>query len=155
MTRIIPKIAAALADLNAALTSAPPLPIKPSQGYRKGKQVSFRDGDVLEEWEVPFDLPTDWPEAAKAPFEAFHKSRQAMQRRMDQSIADHADQETLYDKPRIDKNKLRITGPFSASRPCLRPPCSRWTKACQPKRPTAPSPALAKPRANRSGAMSC
>ena len=50
---------------------------------------------------------------ARAPFEAFHKARQAMQRRMDQSIADHADQETLYDKPRIDKNRLRITGPFS------------------------------------------
>jgi len=108
-----PKIAAALDDLNAVLKAAPPLPIKPTQGYRKGKQVSFRDGDVLEEWEVPFDLPSDWPEAAKAPFEAFHKARQAMQRRMDQSIADHADQETLYDKPRIDKNKLRITGPFS------------------------------------------
>ncbi|MCE8544599.1 site-specific DNA-methyltransferase [Ruegeria pomeroyi] len=108
-----PKITAALDDLNAALTSAPPLPIKPTQGYRKGKQVSFRDGDVLEEWEVPFDLPADWPEAAKAPFEVFHKARQAMQRRMDQSIADHADQETLYDKPRPDKNKLRITGPFS------------------------------------------
>ncbi|MCR9158878.1 MAG: site-specific DNA-methyltransferase [Rhodobacteraceae bacterium] len=108
-----PKITAALEALNTALKSAPPLPIKPTQGYRKGKQVSFRDGDVLEEWEVPFDLPTDWPEAAKAPFDAFHKARQAMQRRMDQSIADHADQETLYDKPRIDKNKLRITGPFS------------------------------------------
>ena len=108
-----PKIAAALDDLNAALKAAPPLPIKPTQGYRKGKQVSFRDGESLEEWEVPFDLTTDWPEAAKAPFEAFHTARQAMQRRMDQSIADHADQETLYDKPRIDKNKLRITGPFS------------------------------------------
>ena len=108
-----PKTTAALDDLNAALKAAPPLPIKPTQGYRKGKQVSFRDGDVLEEWEVPFDLPGDWPEAAKAPFEAFHRARQAMQRRMDQSIADHADQETLYDKPRIDKNKLRITGPFS------------------------------------------
>ena len=108
-----PKITAALEALNTALKSAPTLPIKPTQGYRKGKQVSFRDGDVLEEWEVPFDLATDWPEAAKAPFEAFHKARQAMQRRMDQSIADHADQETLYNKPRIDKNKLRITGPFS------------------------------------------
>ena len=108
-----PKIAAALADLNAALAAAPPLPIKPTQGYRKGKQVSFRDGESLEEWEVPFDLPADWPEGARAPFEAFHKARQAMQRRMDQSIADHADQETLYDKPRIDKTKLRITGPFS------------------------------------------
>lgn len=108
-----PKIAEALDDLNAALTAAPPLPIMPDQGYRKGKEVSFRDDDVLEEWEVPFDLPADWPKAAKPLFEAFHKARQAMQRRVDQSIADHAEQETLYDKPRIDKNKLRITGPFS------------------------------------------
>ena len=108
-----PKIAAALEGLNAALNSAPPLPITPNQGYRKGKQVSFRDGDVLEEWEVPFDLPADWPEAATAPFEAFRKARQAMQRRMDQSIADHAERETLYDKPLVDRNKLRISGPFS------------------------------------------
>ena len=62
---------------------------------------------------MPFDPPEGWPQAAKAPFEAFHTARQAMQRRMDQSISDHAEQETLYDKPRIDKTKLRITGPFS------------------------------------------
>jgi adenine-specific DNA-methyltransferase len=108
-----PKITAALDALNIALTATPPKPIKPIQGVRKGKPVDFAKGETLHEWEVPFDLPEDWPEAAKAPFEAFHGARQAMQRRMDQSIADHADQETLYDKPRIDKNKLRITGPFS------------------------------------------
>ncbi|MEQ5778525.1 site-specific DNA-methyltransferase [Thalassospira sp. NFXS8] len=108
-----PKIAAALDNLNAVLKSDPPKPIKPTEGARKGKAVSFIDGDLLEEWEVPFDRPNDWPDAAKEPFDAFQKARQAMQRRMDQSITDHADQETLYDKPRIDKNKLRITGPFS------------------------------------------
>jgi len=108
-----PKIAAALADLNAALTAAPPKPLKPAQGVRKGKPVDFAKGDALHEWEVPFDWPEDWPEAARAPFDAFHAARQSMQRRMDQSIADHAEQETLYDKPRIDKSKLRICGPFS------------------------------------------
>lgn len=36
-----------------------------------------------------------------------------MQSAMDQSIKDHAEQETLYDKPEIDKSRLRITGPFS------------------------------------------
>lgn len=108
-----PKITAALDALNAALTTSPPKPIKPTQGVRKGKPVDFAKGETLNEWEVPFDLPDDWPDATRQPFEAFHKARQAMQRRMDQSIADHADQETLYDKPRPDKNKLRITGPFS------------------------------------------
>jgi adenine-specific DNA-methyltransferase len=114
-----PKIEAALADLNAALTKQPPEPLKPSQGVRKGKAVDFAKGATLHEWEVPFGWPKDksgkpiWPDAARAPFEAFHAARQAMQKRMDQSIADHAEQETLYDKPRIDKTKLRITGPFT------------------------------------------
>ncbi|MBC7139943.1 MAG: site-specific DNA-methyltransferase [Defluviimonas sp.] len=108
-----PKIAAALADLNAALSAAPPKPLKPTQGVRKGKPVDFARGETLHEWEVPFDWPDDWPEAARAAFDAFHAARAAMQRRMDQSIADHAEQETLYDKPRIDRSKLRICGPFS------------------------------------------
>ena len=114
-----PKITAALTALNAALTTAPPLPFRPAQGVRKGKPVSFRDGETLHEWEVPFDWPLDkdgkplWPAAARAPFDAFHTARQAMQRRMDASIQAHAEQETLYDKPRIDRNRLRITGPFS------------------------------------------
>lgn len=108
-----PKIAAALEGLNAALTAAPPKPLKPAQGARKGKPVDFAKGETLHEWEVPFDWPEDWPEAARAPFDAFHTACQAMQRRMDQSISDHAEQETLYDKPRVDKSKLRICGPFS------------------------------------------
>jgi adenine-specific DNA-methyltransferase len=108
-----PRITAALDTLNTALTATPPKPLKPTQGVRKGKPVDFAKGETLHEWEVPFDLPDDWPDAAKQPFDAFHKARQAMQRRMDQSISDHAEQETLYDKPRIDRNRLRITGPFS------------------------------------------
>jgi adenine-specific DNA-methyltransferase len=62
---------------------------------------------------VPFDLPDDWPAAAAEPFAAFHAARQAMQAAMDASIKAHADQETLYDKPEVDKSRLRITGPFS------------------------------------------
>ncbi|WP_031553070.1 site-specific DNA-methyltransferase [Parvularcula oceani] len=108
-----PMIEAALKDLNAALTQSPPGPFKPSQGVRKGKAVSFAKGETLHEWEVPFDWPEGWPEEARKPFDGFHAVRQAMQARMDQSISDHAEQETLYDKPTVDKNRLRITGPFS------------------------------------------
>lgn len=108
-----PKIEAALERLNAVLTATPPKALKAVQGARKGKPVDFAKGEKLLEWEVPFDCPGDWSEATHAPFDAFHAARQTMQRRMDQSIADHAEQETLYDKPRIDRNRLRITGPFS------------------------------------------
>jgi adenine-specific DNA-methyltransferase len=67
----------------------------------------------LKEWEVSFDFPEDWSEAACKPFDAFHAARQTMQKKIDESIAAHADQETLYDQPAVSKNKLRITGPFT------------------------------------------
>lgn len=118
-----PKIQAALDLLNAALTTSqkndPSPAYRPTDGVRKGQSVNFSAGDTLNEWEVPFDWPIDkddlqlWPAEAREPFDAFHAARQAMQRRMDQSIADNAEQETLYDKPRKDPNRLRITGPFS------------------------------------------
>jgi adenine-specific DNA-methyltransferase len=88
--RLHPAVEAALAALNKAI-----------------------DSPSLEEWEVPFEFPADAEPAAKVPFEAFHAARQAMQKAMDRSIADHADQETLYDQPQKSKTKLRVTGPFS------------------------------------------
>jgi len=87
--RMHPAIEAALADLN-----------------KSAKQK-------LNEWEVPFDFPEDWPQGARKDFDAFHAARQAMQKKMDDSIAAHADQETLYDHPAVSKSKLRITGPFT------------------------------------------
>lgn len=126
--RMHPAIEKALAELNAALRASPPKPFAVTEGGRKGKKVDFSlpasqkeklpSGEevmagALLEWEVPFDFPEDWPEAARKPFEAFHAARQAMQKRMDDSIAAHADQEILYDQPLVAKNKLRITGPFT------------------------------------------
>ena len=67
----------------------------------------------LNEWEVPFDLPEDWPAKAGEPFAAFHAARRAMQTRMDESIARNAGQETLYDQPEIDRKKVRVSGPFT------------------------------------------
>jgi adenine-specific DNA-methyltransferase len=88
--------------------------------------------NCLLEWEVPFALPEDWvPEEDRQRVELgdraksgelsgieywfyeFHAARTAMQRRIDESIANHAGQEFLYDRPEISRNKLRITGPFT------------------------------------------
>ncbi|PRE26395.1 site-specific DNA-methyltransferase [Burkholderia multivorans] len=126
--RMHPAIESALADLNAALRAAPPVPFVVTEGGRKGKKIDFSlpgskkeklpSGEevmagALLEWEVPFDFPEDWPESARTAFDAFHAARQAMQKKMDESIAAHADQELLYDQPAVAKNKLRITGPFT------------------------------------------
>lgn len=109
--RARPGIEAALATLNSALVRA--TAFLPTEGGRKGDRVNFKNGGTLREWEVPFEFPSQWPVSAKASFEEFHNARQLMQRKVDQSIAERAEPETLYDKPEVDPNKLRITGPFS------------------------------------------
>jgi adenine-specific DNA-methyltransferase len=111
--RMHPAVEKALGALNAVL--APPSQPPPAGGRSESpltQRGRVREGE-LQEWSVPFDFPADWQEAARTPFDAFHKSRQAMQKQMDASIAAHADQETLFDQPQPDKKKLRITGPFT------------------------------------------
>jgi adenine-specific DNA-methyltransferase len=110
--RLHPAITQALQKLNAALKSAG-APFKVFEGGRKGQALDFAKGGALREWEVPFDYPVDWKTGARDAFNAFHAARQAMQKKMDDSIAAHADQETLYDQPTVSKDKLRITGPFT------------------------------------------
>jgi adenine-specific DNA-methyltransferase len=68
---------------------------------------------ALQEWEVPFELPEDWPEQVHVPFAAFHKARMDMRQMMDEAIARHAPTETLYDQPLLDKKKKRVSGPFT------------------------------------------
>lgn len=110
--RMHPAIVDALTGLNKALRKSKAPAFTPSDGARKGKAIDLAK-DELHEWEVPFDFPEVWSEQAKQAFEAFHQARMAMQKQMDDSIAAHADQETLYDQPAVSKNRLRITGPFT------------------------------------------
>jgi len=121
-------IEGALVELNHTLQANPPAPFKISVGARKGKTVNFTlpkskkvtlpsgeevPAGKLLEWEVPFDFPDGWPQAARKSFDAFHHARMAMQEAMDASIAAHANHEILYDQPEVDKCRLRITGPFT------------------------------------------
>jgi adenine-specific DNA-methyltransferase len=138
--RMHPAIEQALAQLNAAFDGSG-VNFTITEGARKGRTVvlgahgksrvsaetsksvsqpteTLPSGQVVSrhallEWEVPFDLPEDWPAAAKPAFEAFHAARQAMQARMDASIAAHADTEVLYDQPEVSKTKRRVSGPFT------------------------------------------
>lgn len=100
----------------AAASGSGGLSFTVNEGGRKGQTLDFSGSaasSALQEWEVPFDFPADWPASAREAFDAFHAARRAMQKKMDDSIAAHADQETLYDQPRVSKDKLRITGPFT------------------------------------------
>jgi adenine-specific DNA-methyltransferase len=122
-----PAVEEALADLNAALKGQP-VKFQVTQGGRSGHYVDFAAPDAetftmpagqvvkvneLVEWEVPFEFPADWPEAARAPFDRFHQARRALQTAIDEAIARHAPQETLYDQPFVDRRKVRVSGPFT------------------------------------------
>ena len=109
--RMQPAIVAALGNLNEALPAS--VRAELVEARVKHPSTGSRRTDELHEWEVPFDFPADWPDAARKAFDDFHTARQAMQRQMDASIAAHAESETLYDQPEKSKTKLRITGPFT------------------------------------------
>ena len=141
--RLHPAVEKALAELNAALKLPSPWGrgaggegaggegyprFKVTTGGRAGHFVDFAapDGQTftmpsgqvvpaneLVEWEVPFEFPADWPVQARAPFEAFHAARRALQKEIDAAIARHAPQETLYDQPLVDRKKVRVSGPFT------------------------------------------
>lgn len=68
---------------------------------------------TLEEWEVPRELPADWPTEAKSVHAKFWRIRIARQKEIDADIAAKADHEFLYDKPIEDKNIVRVAGPFT------------------------------------------
>jgi adenine-specific DNA-methyltransferase len=111
--RMHPAIETILGHLNTELASHVGEPFVVTEGGRKGTKLYFAKGDRLDEWEVPFDPPSDWSELAHGLHDKFLHARRHMQQLMDQSIAAHADQEVLYDQPSIAKNRLRITGPFT------------------------------------------
>ncbi|MEH2539157.1 site-specific DNA-methyltransferase [Bradyrhizobium sp. AZCC 1699] len=100
----------ALGELNAALAGSE---LVVSYGSRKGRTITIGQKAFVQEWEVPYAWPESWPHEARASFDAFHALRNSIQRKIDRSIAAHAESDTLYDQPAIDDEKLRITGPFS------------------------------------------
>ena len=65
------------------------------------------------DWEIPRDAENRWPEAAKKLHADWWQARIARQKEIDASIAAKADSEYLYDKPYVDKKKVRVAGPFT------------------------------------------
>ena len=66
-----------------------------------------------QEWEIPREAGKQWPEEATTLHAAWWAERIARQQEIDASIAAKADSEYLYDKPYIDKKKVRVAGPFT------------------------------------------
>jgi len=81
------------------------------------EEVNAAAGQSWEDWEIPH--PSDEEAMATVTTEA-HKPiaewwalRQKRQAEIDKSIAEHSQQETLYDQPYEDRKRVRVCGPFT------------------------------------------
>jgi adenine-specific DNA-methyltransferase len=65
------------------------------------------------EWEVPFDIDRDWPDALQRALTVYRAAWRAKMDEVNAAIAANADNEELVDKPRLRKNVMRVSGPFT------------------------------------------
>src|SRR5262249_7132740 len=70
-------------------------------------------GESWEEWEIAREAAAKWPEKAKELHAKLWEARIARQKEIDASIAAKAEFEYLYDKPYVDKSRIRVAGPFT------------------------------------------
>ena len=66
-----------------------------------------------QEWEIPRESDTKWSDSAKKIHTELWEARIARQQEIDKSIAAKTEFEYLYDKPYVDKKKVRVAGPFT------------------------------------------
>jgi adenine-specific DNA-methyltransferase len=77
------------------------------------RQLNESLGQHWEEWEIPLEVDTKWPEKVRKLHAEWWEQRVARQKDIDASIATKADSEYLYDRPYEDKKKVRVAGPFT------------------------------------------
>ena len=66
-----------------------------------------------QEWEIPRESDSKWPEAAREFHSVWWQARIARQKEIDRSIGAKAEFEYLHDKPYLDNRKVRVAGPFT------------------------------------------
>jgi adenine-specific DNA-methyltransferase len=66
-----------------------------------------------QEWEIPRDADPKWSDPASKVHAEWWQARINRQKEIDASIAAKAEFEYLFDKPYIDKKKVRVAGPFT------------------------------------------
>ena len=70
-------------------------------------------GKDWKEWEVPREAEEGWPQEAKEAHERFWSLRRKKRQEIDESIKCNAPQETLYDRPKVKRGVVRVSGPFT------------------------------------------
>jgi len=66
-----------------------------------------------QEWEIPREVDTQWPEDAKKLHKYWWEACIARQKEVDASIAAKAEPTLIYDRPYEEKKTVRVAGPFT------------------------------------------
>jgi adenine-specific DNA-methyltransferase len=77
------------------------------------QQLNLKLAENWEEWEIPRNAAERWSKEAKTLHSQWWEQRTARQKEIDASIAAKSEFEYLYDKPYQDRNKARVSGPFT------------------------------------------
>jgi len=77
------------------------------------KELNRSLGKDWKEWEVPREAEEGWPQEAKEAHERFWSLRRKKRQEIDESIKCNAPQETLYDRPKVKRGVVRVSGPFT------------------------------------------
>lgn len=91
-----------------------------SASQKKDWVASIPPEGEWREWEVPFDMDADWPQALQAAVKAFREACRAKMDEVNAAIAASGEQEELVDQPIVIKGVTRVTGPFTVE--SVRPP---------------------------------
>ena len=72
-----------------------------------------KKGEKFEHWSVPFDTDPDWPKELRQAVIEYRKTWRAKMDDINACIAANAAHEELVDQPEVEKNVVRVSGPFS------------------------------------------
>ena len=76
-------------------------------------ELNRATGKEWKEWEVPREVQEDWPAEAKEVHKRFWSLKRKKRQEIDESIQRNAPQETLYDRPKVKRGVVRVSGPFT------------------------------------------
>ncbi len=66
-----------------------------------------------QEWEVPFDTDSEWPDALRTALTEYREAFQAKMAAVNACIESSSEGEELVDQPQVERGKLRVSGPFT------------------------------------------
>ena len=122
-----PILAEKLETLNLALGEVTPeirmgLLAKLAEKERREGKKAITEADrrcwqlpttAWQEWEVPFDTDSNWPQALREALTDYREAFRAKMYEVNGCIAASSEGEELVNQPEVDRKKLRVSGPFT------------------------------------------